>query len=204
MAWMHAGSEPTESISESCERLRQEIRDWRVSVGKSPEPPDNEKFLGVPLSSVLVSRIQPFKAIAVKYASIIAQGVVVPINTAELDEYRKYFRLLCHSKGLFCGLVGTGGLGVLRIMDDINNAIEEGAADRLNLTDSMRQLHFCIELLNHDSGFDYYDHRSDVSGHEQRAVITKEIERLEADPAAQQSEIDAAWAYYIEMGEADE
>lgn len=204
MAWMHAGSEPTESIAASCERLRQEIREWRISVGKSPESSENESFLKVPLSILLISRIQPFKAIAVRYAAIIAQGVPVPINIANLEEYRKHFRLLSHSKGLFCGLVGAGGLGVIRIMEDVNRAIEEGTADGLNLADSMRRLHFCIELLNLETDCDQYDHLSDMSPHEQRVVNYEEKQRLEADPVALQSEIDAAWAYFMEVGEYDE
>lgn len=198
MAWMPAGSEPTESITASCERLRQEIREWRVSVGKPPEPPEKELFLEVPLSTLLVSRIQPFKAIAVKYTSIIAQGVSVPINTADLEEYRKYFTLLSRSKGLFSGIIGAGGLGVIRIMNDVNRSIEGDGADNMNLTDMMRRLHFCIELMSLEVSHDHYDHRSDMRSHEQSALIMQEIQRLEADPAALQSEIDAAWSNYID------
>lgn len=169
--------------------LTERLRQIRIEQGRPADPPERRKCVDIPLSLALVERLQPFRAIAVRYASILAAGQVTRIDTDKLAGYAEMARLLRHSVGFFCGLHALGASGVLAAMKRINALIDAGRTDEINTNEEMRGVHFCIEWMTKDEGLrhDAYDHRDKYDGD---ARI--EAERLLSDPAALQAAIDRA------------
>jgi hypothetical protein len=169
--------------------LTERLRQIRIEQGRPADPPKRKKCVDIPLSLALVERLQPFRAIAVKYASILAAGQVMRIDTDKLAEYGEMARLLRHSVGFFCGLHALGADGVLAAMKRINALIDAGRIDEINTNKEMRGVHFCIELMTKDEGLrhDAFDHRDKYD-----FDARKEAERLLSDPVALQAAIDKA------------
>jgi len=170
--------------------LTERLRQIHIEQGRPADPPKRKKCVDIPLSLALVERLQPFRAIAVKYASILAAGQVMRIDTDKLAEYGEMARLLRHSVGFFCGLHALGADGVLAAMQRINALIDAGRIDEINTNKEMRGVHFCIELMTKDEGLrhDAFDHRDKYN-----FDVRKEAERLLSDPVALQAAIDKAF-----------
>ncbi|WHX49115.1 hypothetical protein QNH46_24260 [Paenibacillus woosongensis] len=165
------------------------LRQIRIEKGLPPDPPERKQRVEMPLSLALVERLQPFRAIAVKYASIIAAGQVTRIDTDRLAEYAELARLLSHSVGFFSGIHALGARAALDIMNHINELIDAGKSDEINISDEMRKLHIYIGFMTKDDGLghDLFD-----QGGKHDMDARKEAERLISDPAALQAAIDAA------------
>lgn len=169
--------------------LTERLRQIRIEKGLPPDPPEREDFVEIPLSLALVERLQPFRAIAVRYASILAAGHVARIDTDKLAEYAEMARLLDFSKGFWCRLHGSGANGVLSVMKRLNALIDAGRTEEIDTNGAMRGVHFCIELMTKDEGlrhdlFDQYG-KYDMDAR-------KEAERLLSDPDALQAAVDEA------------
>lgn len=169
--------------------LTERLRQIRIEQGLAPDPPEREDFVEIPLSLALIERLQPFRAIAIKYASILAAGQVMRIDTEKLSEYAEIARVLNRSVGFFSRLYARGADGVMAAMEHINTLIDAGRIEEINTSEKMRGVHFCIEWMTKDEGLrhDAFDHRDK---YKEDARI--EAERLLSDPAALQSAIDEA------------
>lgn len=175
------------SIAELTERLRQ----IRIEQGLPPEAKPRPRVIDIPLSLALVERLQPFRAIAIKYASILAAGQVTRIDTDKLAEYEGLARLLRCSVGFWCGMHALGAGSALAIMKHLNTMIDEGKAGEINISDEMRKLHIFIGWMTKDSGLNH-DLFDEYGKYDTNA--RQEARRLLSDPAAMQAEIDAARA----------
>ncbi|PAK55420.1 hypothetical protein [Paenibacillus sp. 7541] len=175
------------SIADLTERLRQA----RVEQGLPPEAKPRPEVVEMPLSLALVERLQPFRAIAIKYAAILAAGQVTRIDTDKLAEYEEMVRLLRRSVGFWCGMHALGAGSVLATMKRLNTMIDEGKAGEINISDEMRKLHIFIGWMTKDSGLDHdlFDQHGKYD-----MDARKEAKRLLSDPSALKAEIDAARA----------
>lgn len=169
--------------------LTEKIRQVRIEQGLSPEVLPRPQIIGITLSLALVERLQPFNAIAIKYAAILAQGEVTRIDTDRLREYEDYAQLLHYSKGTFCAVHSLGARWAFQVIRSVNEAIDAGTTDMLDVNKAMRDMHFCIGFMtkNDGLGFDEYEGSKD-SGISPR----EEAKRLLSDPAAFQSAIEEA------------
>ncbi|WP_199925471.1 hypothetical protein [Paenibacillus bouchesdurhonensis] len=169
--------------------LTERLRQIRIEQGLSPDPPERKRCVEMPLSLALVERLQPFRAIAVKYASILAAGQVTRIDTDKLAEYAEIAGLLAHSVGFFSGIHALGASATLDMMNHINGMIDAGKSDEINISDEMRKLHIYIGWFTKDDGLGH-DIFNQHGKHDM--TVRKEAERLLSDPAALQAAIDAA------------
>ncbi|GGG08713.1 hypothetical protein [Paenibacillus aceti] len=169
--------------------LTERLRQIRIEQGLTPDPPEREDFVDIPLSLALVERLQPFRAIAVKYASILAAGQVTRIDTGKLGEYVEAVRLLDHSVGFFCGVHALGAGAVLDTMKHITEMIDAGRTEEINVSDEMRKIRIYIEWMTKDDSLDH-DLLDQYGKYDMDAK--KEARRLLADPDALQAAIDAA------------
>jgi len=176
------------------EDLKERIRQHRIERGLPLEPP--EKFVPVPLSIILAERVQPFISIAVKYASILADGTLYRVDTSKLDHYRRDAELLSMSKGLWCSLVGGGVRGAIRIMEQVNGILDAGEEENAHIPDLLRNIHFALAWSRQDIENDLWDTRCDLHPNEQERNNQSEIDRLKNDPGTFQAEYDAAMAQY--------
>lgn len=170
--------------------LTERIRTIRIEQGLTPDPLPRPKVVGITLSLALVERLQPFNAIAIKYASILAQGEVTRIDTDRLSDYEKYAQLLHYSTGTFCAVHSLGARWAFQVIRRVNEAIDNGTTDMLDVTRAMREMHYCIGFMTKDDGlgFDEYESTHKNSG----LLARKEAEALLSDPAAFQAAIDEA------------
>lgn len=175
------------SIAELTERLRQ----IRIEKGLPTEAKPRPKTVGIPLSLALVERLQPFRAIVIKYASILAAGQVTRIETEKLAEYEEMAKLLGHSVGSWCGIHALGARSSLAIMNYLNAMIDEGRASEINISDEMRKLYIAIGWMTKDDGLNH-DLFDEYGKYDMDA--RREAMRLLSDPSALKAEIDAARA----------
>lgn len=192
---MPAGSQTIEEIQALTERIAAIVRQGRIDRGLPPEsPPD---FVELPLSFILVDRVMPFKAIAVKYAAILADGTPVKVDVDSLYEtYGLSAQLLSESVGCHCGSMGGSALGILKIMKRINNAIDNGTIAEVDISAQVRTLHLSIKMMDGDVHYDAYDGKSTIGVPEQIRIIDDEKKRLLSDPDAYQEVWDAMMAIY--------
>lgn len=170
-------------------QLTERVRAIRIEQGLPADPLPRPEVVDLPLSLALIDRLQPFRAIAVKLATILAQGQTARIDTGKLEKYAEYGRFLNYSRGFWCRIHSTGAHGALSVINRMNSAIDSGQVADFDVNKAMRDMHFCIEWMTKDSAmnhdvFDYYK-ESGVYPHEEK-------ERLLSDPAALQAAIDEA------------
>ena len=171
-------------------RLSEQIRQIRVEQGLPPEPNRIEPFVSIPLSMVLIDKLEPFLRIAVKYTSVLAAGTLHRIDTKAFAQYREYAEVLSCSEGLWCRWSASGYRWMLQLMDHINAASDE----ELLLTHLSRRALFCIEMMRHDTSSDCWENN----------ITNEDIDRLKNDPAAYEAEYTAALERYKTLGEDDE
>lgn len=147
-------------IADLTERLRQ----IRVDKGLPPDTKPRPKIVDIALSHAIIDRMEPFKAIVIKYASLLAQGKFVPIDTDKLAKYREYADFLRYSTGLISGVYGMGASAALSCMDRINLAIADGTTDMLSATEQARHLHYDIGFMSRDEGMRHeaYEYRQET------------------------------------------
>ncbi|MDR6883560.1 hypothetical protein [Bacillus sp. 3255] len=188
-------AETLDDLIKRIAEINERIRHVRMERGQLPEPP--EDFLPVKLSVILAERLKPFEPIAIKYAGIIAEGRLIPIDTSKLAEYRKTAGLMYMSVGFEARLYASMVNMILRQMDDVNSALESGNEDEIHAGEVLRRLHFAIKMLRKCAPIDdAYNSAINGSYSDQIAPVEAEIERLKADTDALEAEIDAAWAHY--------
>ncbi|WP_201782243.1 hypothetical protein [Paenibacillus xylanivorans] len=136
-------------------RLAERLRQIRIEQGRKPEPEPRPKVVDIPLSVALVDRLQPLKVIAVKYAGVLAVGQITRIDISKLAKYEEAAKVLRYSKGFWCGLHGLGAGGFLQIIRRVNEAIDTGKTDELDINGLMRKVHFSIGLMTKDSALSY-------------------------------------------------
>lgn len=131
-------------------QLAEKIRQIRIEQGKNPDPEPRPKVVDIPLSTALVDRLQPLKVIAVKYAGVLASGQVTRIDVSKLARYEEAVKILRYSKGFWCGIHAFGARVFLQIIKHINEAIDTGKTDELDINGLMRKVHFSIGLMTKD------------------------------------------------------
>lgn len=138
-------------ITQLAERLRQ----IRIEQGRNPDPEPRPKVVDIPLSRALVDRLQPFKVIAVKYAGVLSSGQVTRIDVSKLVKYEEAAKVLHYSKGFWCGIHALGAESFLQIINRVNEAIDNGNTDELDINGLMRKVHFSIGLMTKDSAMSH-------------------------------------------------
>lgn len=141
--------------------LTERLRQIRIDKGLPPDPEPRPKIVDIALSHAIIDRMEPFKAIVIKYASLLSQGKFVSIDTDKLAKYREYADFLRYSTGLISGVYGMGASAALSCMDRINQAITDGTADMLSATEQARHLHYDIGFMSRDEGMRHeaYEYR---------------------------------------------
>ncbi|OZQ66556.1 hypothetical protein [Paenibacillus odorifer] len=170
-------------------QLTERLRAIRVEKGLSADPLPRPRVVEIPLSFALIDRLQPFKAIVVKLATILAQGQTARIDTGKLEKYAEYGRLLAYSRGTWSFFHSWGVHGAFSIIERMNSAIDSGQVADFDTNDAMRRIHYAIGYMTKDSGLEndkhYYYKESGAYPHEETA-------RLLSDPDALQAAIDEA------------
>ncbi|HZG87308.1 hypothetical protein [Paenibacillus sp.] len=161
-------------------------------------PEEPESFVEVPLSIAIAERLEPFKAIAVKYASIIAQGRFIRIDTSKFGEYRRYLKLLQYSKGTDAPRFGSFFGSIIGYMDEVNRHIDDGTTDQIDKAAFIRKLYFAIDIGTiGDPRGDAYDYRMPYEEQREfKEYVYREVKRLRADPEAFDAEVARAWTHY--------
>ncbi|NJJ38393.1 hypothetical protein [Paenibacillus apii] len=174
-------------IAELTERLRQ----IRIEKGLPADTLPRPKVVSIPLSLALIDRMEPFKAIVIKLASILAQGQTTRIDTGKLKSYAEYVRLLSYSRGFWCTIYATGAQGAFSIIEQMNSVIDSGQLDDFDVNDAMRHLHYAIGYMTKDLALvnDEYRYFQETG-----VYPGVEKERLLSDPATLQTAIDEAMA----------
>lgn len=180
-----------EQIRSDIADLTERIRQIRVEQGLPPDPLPRPKAVSIPLSLALIERLEPFKAIVIKLASILAQGRVTRIDTGKLAQYEEYARLLRYSRGDWCAIHAMGAQGAFSIIERMNHAIDSGDTEDFDVNDAMRRLHYCVGYMTENSALvnDEYDYFREAG-----VYPRAEKERLLSDPAAFQVAIDEVMA----------
>lgn len=189
--------ETNEEIAAKTEELRQRVAAIRIAEGKPPEPP--EDFVPIPLGIILAEQLTPFYRIAVQYAAVIASGTLVPVDTSKLEEYRETTKLAGMCYGHYVRIIASGVGAVLRTMDKINVAIEEGRQEEIDVTRELRMLDHFLNRMNKSPWSDSTDHKNDKPYHIQQAEMKEEVERLKNDSEAYRAELNAAWRHYRDI-----
>lgn len=173
-------------LEELAERIRQIRIDQGLPLDTKPEP----KVVSIPLSLAIIERSEPFKAIAIQYAKILAEGTAPRIDTDKLAQYEEWGRLLSYSQGFWCGWYGTGVRGLIGVIKRVNQAID-AEDESLDVTATMRRVHFFISscITRESIRNDAYDYQR-----ESGVSADVEKERLLSDPEAFQAAIDEALA----------
>lgn len=174
------------------DRLSEQVRQWRIERGLSPEPKRIEPFVEVPLSMAIMDRMQPFVRIAIKYAALLADGVIHRIDTGKFAEYREYAELLNFSRGFWCRYAGALGVyTMLNVMDAVNEASDED----IHLPDVLQTAHFAIEMMRHDVRMDAWDDKYPLPNEKERAFIA-EYNHLRFDNGAFTAALEEARRQY--------
>ncbi|MDR9748822.1 hypothetical protein [Paenibacillus taichungensis] len=135
--------------------LTEKLRQIRIEQGRNPDPVPRPKIVDIPLSMALVDRLQPLKVIAVKYAGVLAAGQITRIDVTKLAKYEKAANILRYSTGFWCGIHAFGARVFLQIINRVNEAIDNGKTDGLDINGLMRKVHFSIGLMTKDSALSY-------------------------------------------------
>jgi len=183
-----------EDIKAKTEELRQRIAAARIAEGKPPEPPEN--FVPIPLGIILAEQLAPFFKIVVQYAAVIASGALIRIDTSKLEKYRETAKLARMCVGFHAGLIASSVNSVLRTMDNINAAIDEGREGDVDIARELRMLNHFVWYMNKSPRSDSSDYKSDKPYPVQIDEMEAEVERLKNDPDAYQAELDAARCHY--------
>lgn len=184
-----------DELERSIAEVKERVRHGRIDRGLPEYPP--EDFVPLPLSFVLAERLAPFKAIAVKYFALVADGTFHRVDTSRLAEYKRDAELLAMSVGLNCAWAGSFTVSMIRYMNEINAAIDSGDMDSVDIMNILRIVPLSFSLLRiHEMYEDAYDIHSDVPPEEQNRLIREAVERLRANPDAFQAEYEAAMAHY--------
>lgn len=154
--------------------LAEKLRQARIEQGRNPDPEPRPKIVDIPLSMALVDRLQPLKVIAVKYAAVLAAGQITRIDVSKLAKYEEAAKVLHYSTSFWCGIHALGAEGFLQIMRRVNEAIDTGKTDELDINGLMRKVHFSIGLMKKDYALSH-----DVKDYEKQhgrgaAVIAEE------------------------------
>jgi hypothetical protein len=136
-------------------RLAERLRLIRIDNGRNPDPEPRPKVVDIPLSLALVDRLQPLKVIAVKYAGVLAAGQITRIDVNKLAKYEEAAKMLRYSTGFWCGIHAFGARFILQIIKRVNEAIETGKTDELDINGLMRKVHFSIGLMTKGSALSY-------------------------------------------------
>ncbi|MEK5420161.1 hypothetical protein [Paenibacillus sp. FSL L8-0708] len=170
-------------------QLTERVRAIRIEQGLSVDPLPRPRVVDIPLSLALIDRLQPFRAIAVKLASILAQGQTARIDTSRLEKYAEYGRLLSCSRGTFSAFHSWGVQGAFSIIERMNSAIDNGEVADFDTNDAMRRIHYAIGYMTRESGI-----CNDSHGYYTETGVwpRAEKERLLSDPDALQAAIDEA------------
>ncbi|WP_427052368.1 hypothetical protein [Paenibacillus sp. TC-CSREp1] len=136
-------------------RLDEKLRQIRIDNGRNPNPKPRPKIVDIPLSVALIDRLQPLKVIAVKYAAVLAAGQITRIDVSKLAKYEEAAKILRYSMGFWCGLHALGAGAFLQIIRRVNEAIDTGKTDELDINGLMRKVHFSIGLMTKDSALSY-------------------------------------------------
>lgn len=163
-----------DSIAELTERLRQIRTERRLERGVPEEAP--EDFVEETLSFALYNRLLPFKKIAVKYASIIAEGGAPTVDLSKLEKYRQIAALLKKSKVDELSWFAAGLSQILTHMKRVNDAVNSGEYDGPTKND-LSSLSLAIRFT--DMGNVYYDYQSDETVYDRMKRIAAEIERMD-------------------------
>ncbi|MHA2853413.1 hypothetical protein ACXZ7E_05480 [Paenibacillus lautus] len=165
-----------DSIAELTERLRQARIERRIERGVPEEAP--EDFVEETLSFALYNRLLPFKKIAVKYASIIAEGGAPTVDLSKLEEYRQIAALLCKSKIDEVRWFAVGLSEILMHMKRVNDAVSSREYDGPTMHD-LSSISLAIRFA--DMGNVYHDYRSTETYLARKQRIAAEIERMDFD-----------------------
>lgn len=170
--------------------LTERIRQIRIDQGLPLDPKPEPKVVSIPLSLAIIERSETFKAIAIKYAKVLAEGTAPRIATDKLAQYEEWGRLLSYSKGFWCGWYGTGVRGLIGVIKRVNQAIDD-EDEILDVMATMRRVHFFISscITRESTRIDAYDYHRETG-----VYPNAEKERLLSDPAAFQAAIDEALA----------
>jgi hypothetical protein len=136
-------------------QLAERLRQIRIEQGRKPEPEPRPKVVDIPLSMALVNRLQPLKVIAVKYAAVLAAGQITRIDVSKLAKYEEAAKVLHYSTGFWCGIHALGAGAFLQIINRVNEAIDNGKTEELDINGLMRKVHFNIGLMTKDSALSY-------------------------------------------------
>ena len=136
-------------------RLDEKLRQIRIDNGRNPDPKPRPKIVDIPLSMALVDRLQPLKVIAVKYAAVLAADQITRIDLSKLAKYEEAAKVLRYSTGFWCGLHALGADSFLQTIKRVNEAIDTGKTDELDINGLMRKVHFSIGLMTKDSALSY-------------------------------------------------
>lgn len=176
------------------ERLGEKLRQWRVENGLSPDPKRIEPFVSVPLSLALMDRLQPFIAISIKYAAILASGTLHRVDTSKFNQYAEYVALLQFSNGTWCKWASSGIRSMLRIMERLNETADED----VNIAEVLRNIHFAIEMMRHELRQDEYKYANMFPRDlEKERAAYDEIKRLRSDPEAFEAALEDARRQYV-------
>lgn len=186
--------ETSEEIVAKTEELRQRVVASRIAKGQPPEPPEN--FVPIPLGIILAEQLAPFYKIAIQYAAVIASGTLTRVDTSKLEKYRETAKLAGMCYGHYVRIIASGVDAVLRTMDKINVAIEEGRQEEIDVTREMRMLDHFLNRMNKSPWSDSTDHKNDKPYHIQQAEMKAEVERLKNDSEAYRAKLNAAWRHY--------
>lgn len=190
--------------SEEIAALKERLRQNRIKNGLPPDPLPLPQVVELPLVGALVKRLAPFKAIAVKLASILAKGHVTRIDVSKLGHYREYGQLLRYSRGTWGGLYAAGVAMVFREIERINSAIDDGQTGELDVNGVMRRLHLAISRFLSNEYRVGWDMKDVYGGYtEELRAAWAEEKRLISDPDAFQAAYDEALAQLPKKEEDD-
>ncbi|GAB6927110.1 hypothetical protein JCM10914A_10930 [Paenibacillus sp. JCM 10914] len=187
--------ETNDQIRTRIDELTERLRQIRIEKGLPPVPLPRPQIVEFPLTAAIARRLGPFKAIAIKLASIVAQDQLTGIDVNKLERYREYERLLYYSHGKWGAFYATGIRLVLSEINTINKAIEEDQTDYFDFNRAMRILHFALStFLDNDYkiGWDMFDAYGGYT--EGLRAAEAEMKRLIADDEAFQAAIHDAMA----------
>ncbi|UOK62846.1 hypothetical protein MT997_32735 [Paenibacillus sp. OVF10] len=144
-----------EELRTDTAQLAVRLRQVRIEQGRNHDPEPRPKVVDIPLSKAVVDRLQPFKVIAVKYAAVLAAGQITRIDVSKLAKYEEAAKLLHYSTGFWCGIHALGADSFLQIIKRVNEAIDSGTTDELDINGLMRKVHFSIGLMTKDSALSH-------------------------------------------------
>ncbi|MEK4061677.1 MULTISPECIES: hypothetical protein [unclassified Paenibacillus] len=176
------------------QRLAETIRAIRVRQGLPADPLPLPRTVEEPLAGALIKRLEPFRAIAVKYASLLADGRIAHVDISKLERYREYGRMLIYARGIWSSFYGTAVNGIFQQLDKISAAVESGEAAEVDTNRMMRTFHLLLETFMKADG-NSWDMFTAYGGYsDERRAAEAELKRLIADDEAFQTAYDEALA----------